>query len=94
MNTVGEPHPLEIDGERLEILAFAVAGVVGVNRLQHLADAQVIAPILIPKDVASAQCGLREVIYKRLLPKRELIETMNLVAEHLQIGKTFVVVCK
>ena len=51
VNTIGEPYALQIRLEGAEILTLAVTLEVGVYGLQELADAQVIASVLVPKNI-------------------------------------------
>ena len=54
-----EPNALQVVVERQEVLRLAVAFIIRENRLQHTADAEVVAPVLVEEDVAPLQGGLR-----------------------------------
>ena len=85
-----EPHALQIGSESLKIAAAAVALVVLIDRFEHFADAEVVASVLVEKDVTSGQCGLGEVIDKRFLLKVEAFKAFHLVAQHLDVGKLLI----
>ena len=86
----GEPQALEIHLEGEEVLVLAVAPVVGVDFLEGVADAEVVASVLVEKDVASGEGGFLEVIDEGLLAQGELVEAGHLIAEHLDVGKLLV----
>ena len=85
---VGEPHFLQVFFEFPEILARAVARVALLDRFERAADAQVVAAVLVEKDIASAECGLVQVIDQLFLFQREGVEARYLVAQHFDVVET------
>ena len=90
VDAVAEPDALQVDGERLVEVALAVALIVGVDGLDEAADAQVVAPVLVEEYVAALQRCLREVVYQRFLAQGQRLESLDLVAEHLDVGELLV----
>jgi len=62
IDTIGEPHTLEIDGHRQKVLALPVTGVMNIDPLQQLAYGQVVFSELIGGDIAPGQCSFCEKI--------------------------------
>ena len=90
MYTTREPYTLGVGHEVLPFLSLLVALEVGVYGLQHLADNEVVASVLVEQDVAALQRSLLEVVNKFLLVERERIESLHFVAEHLDVRKCLV----
>ena len=67
VDAIGEPEALEINLKSLEISGIVRYGQVGIDSLQHLSDAEVIAAKLVEGDIAPIEGGLREVIDQSLL---------------------------
>ena len=53
INAAGEPHPLQIDLESLEFIGVPGNGLVTINNLQHLADAEIILAELVEGDISA-----------------------------------------
>ena len=92
MNAVGEPYTLEVHLKGAEFFALPVAFEVCVDGLQELADAQVVAPVLVPKNIPSRERSLGKEVYEFFLAEGQVVETVDLIAQHLQIGKALIVV--
>ena len=86
----GEPKALDVGDEGLEILGLAIAAVVAIDGFEHVANAEVVTTVLIVEDVASGKGGLSKVVDEGSLTERELVETFDLVAQHLNVGKLLV----
>ena len=67
VNTVGKPYAFEIFLEVEELLACLIALVLGVEGFECATDAQVVATILIVKDITTVQGCFGEVINEGLL---------------------------
>ena len=89
---VGEPYALCVGDEGAPLLGGLVALIVGIDRLEHLTDDEVVATVLVEEDIASVQGCLLKVIYEFLLVECERIKPLHFVAKHLDISKSLVVV--
>ena len=90
MDACGEPYALQVSGECAKLLRVAVAAEVGVDSFEHTADAQVVASVLIEKDVATLQSCFREIVDEGFLFERQLFKSLHLIAKHLNVGKLLV----
>ena len=88
MDAVGKPDLLHVLLEGLPLRVVLVALIMLVHRLANMADRQVVAAVLVPKDVASPQGSLCQIIDQSLLLQVELFESRHFVAKHLDVGKT------
>ena len=70
-----------------EVTVRPVSLIVGVDRLQHLADGQVVFAILVVQDVPTFEGSLRQVVDQLFLLQGELVEVLHLVTQNLQVGK-------
>ena len=59
IDAIGKPHPFQIDLQGLETSAFTVALKTSKYNLQHFADAKVVFPKLVKRDVTSPECCFR-----------------------------------
>ena len=84
---VREPYALHVGHKVLPILGRLVALIVGIHCLQHLANDEVVASVLVEQDVASLQGSLLEVIHEFLLVEGQFVKSLHLVTKHLDIGK-------
>ena len=87
MYAVGKPHLTQVGEESLPVLALVHYGGVLQDVLQQTADGQVVAAVLVPQDVASAQGSLRQVVDILLLPQAQVLEGRHAVAQQLYVGK-------
>ena len=62
VNTIGEPHPLQIHFHSLEVRRSFVTGIPRIDGFQHPAYSEVVFSILVEQDVTSLQSGLCEII--------------------------------
>ena len=85
MDSAGEPHPLQVNLQSLEVRTLAIALIIRVNGLQRPADGEVITSVLIEKDVPPHQGSLRKVVQQLFLPQRKRLESRYLVTKDLQI---------
>ena len=85
VDAVGEPHFLEVLLERLPLGRRAVAAEVFVDDLQRPAHRQVRRTVLVVEDVAAALGRLGQVIDEFLLLQREVFESGDFVADHLDV---------
>ena len=90
VDAVGEPEALQVDLEGAEGVGLAVYGEVGIDRLERLADQEIVLAVLVEGDVAAVKGSLGETVDETLLLERQLLETVKTVSEHLHIGKTLV----
>ena len=87
INAVGEPHPFQVYGHRKEVLALAITGEMQVHVLQQLTYRQVVFAKLIGGDIPAGQCGFSQIIDIFFLLKRQLLETIQAVSQHLQVSE-------
>ena len=90
VDAVAEPHTLEVLFHGHKVGISAVALVVTVGLLQKVTNLQVVASVLVEQNVASPKGSFLQVIDECLLLQRELLETVHTIAQHLDVGKTFV----
>ena len=83
----GEPKATQVGLEGFKLLAFLLHLIGGVDGLEHVAEAQVVASVLVEEDVAAQECGLLKVINEGFLLERELLKALHLVAQHLNVVK-------
>ena len=88
MDAAGKPDTLQINFESLEIFAFAITLVMKVYSLQGFTDAQVVFTLLVEGDITSQEGCLRQAININFLCERQVFETLQLITEHLDIGKS------
>ena len=87
VDTVSKPELLEVLLEGYKLLALTNIQC-GVDALQGAADSEVVLEVLIPENITTTLCCLREVVDKLLLLKRKLLEAGNLVAQYLDVVET------
>ena len=87
MDTVAEPHLLQVKLETFEVNIITITAIVLVNLLECLAHGEVILTVLVGEDVAALQSGFGEEIDQFLLVERQLVKAGHLVTEHLDVGK-------
>ena len=90
IDAVGEPHPLQIDLKSLEILAFAIPLKMQIHRLEHLANAEIVFPVLVKRDVAPPQGCLRKIVNELFLLQGKVFETVQTIPQQLYVGEAFV----
>ena len=73
--------------ESLPVLALVHYGGVLQDVFQQTADGQVVAAVLVPQDVASAQSRLRQMVDILLLPQAQVLECRHTVAQQLYVCK-------
>ena len=83
MNTIREPHTLQVAFESLELLRLAAVRIVVIQRFQRPTDTQIIPAVLVKQDIASLQCRLAQIIDKRLLLNAQTIEARHVVTQNL-----------
>ena len=83
VDAIGEPHLLQVCLQCLELMMMPVCSLIGIDSLQHLSDAQVMAAKLVEGYVTAIQRGLREVIDVLLLTQRQLLKSVQTVSEQL-----------
>ena len=80
MDAVGEPYALEVNLHRLEVGRLLVALITCIDRLQGLADAEVVLAVLVEQDVTALQSRFRQIIDQLLLLERKLLEARHTIA--------------
>ncbi len=88
MDAVAEPHLLNVLLESLEVGAFAVAVVCGVDVFKRMAKGQVGRAVLIPKYVASPKGCFREIVDEGFLIHAQAVEIGHLIAQHFDVGES------
>ena len=76
VDAVREPDPLEIDLQSTEVGCVVVNGQIRIDRLQHLANAEVIFSKLVESNVAPIERGFRQVINQLFLQQRQLLKSV------------------
>ena len=87
MDTVGKPYLLQICLQGAELLVGAVALVSRIHSLEHTAQGQVVAVILVPEYVAAPLGGLGQIVHEPLLVERQVFKVGYAVAQYLDVGK-------
>ena len=87
INTVRKPDTLEIDLQSLEVVRLTINRKVRINDFEHLADAEIVFPVLIEGDIPAKKCRFGKIIDKYLLPKRQFLKSIQSIAKQLQISK-------
>ena len=88
MDAAGKPDTFQVNFESLEIFAFSITLVMTVYSLQGFTDAQIIFALLVEGDITSQEGCLRQAINIKFLCERQVFETLQLITEHLDIGKS------
>ena len=87
VDAVGEPDPLDVDHELGPLGVIAVAFVALDDRVQGLADDQIVLVELGERDVPAGQRGLAQIIDQLLLGRGQGFEARDLVAQDLDVGE-------
>ena len=90
VNAGREPHAFEVFGDSGEEGGVAVSLVGRIDRFEHLADAEIVASVLVEQNVASGKGGFLEIIDEGLLAQRQLVKAFDAVAQHLNVGELLV----
>ena len=85
MDTVGEPHALEVTLESCELRGIFVVRIIEVQRLAGTADTEVVTAVLVEQDIASPQSRLTQTIHKLFLLQRQALKLRHIVTENLQV---------
>jgi len=88
MDAAGKPHTLQIDHESLKLLTLSVTLIMQEDSLQSLSNAQIVLALLIERDVASHQGSFRKTVNIHFLVERQVLKSLQLIAEHLDVGKS------
>ena len=90
MDATGKPHTLEINDKSLEIVAFSVTLIVAIDSLQCLTNAKIVLALLVEGNVSPHESCLRQAIDIHFLVERKLVESLQLVTKHLDVGKSLI----
>ena len=85
VDTVGEPHALQVTLKGGELFGILVVGIIEVECLQRSTDTQVVATVLVIEDIASPECRFAQAIEQRLLLQTQTVELRYVVAEDFQV---------
>ena len=83
MNTIREPHTLQVTLKSLKLLCLTAVRIVVVQRFQRPTDAQIIPAVLVKKNVASLQCRFAQIINELLLLQTQAVEARHVVTQNL-----------
>ncbi len=85
VDSVGEPHLLEVLFECEPLRVGAVAAVVLIHGFERAPNGQVEAEVLVEEDVATALGRLGQIVYQLLFAQRERIEARHFIADDLHV---------
>ena len=90
MDAGRKPDALQIDRHGLKKRALPVANKILIQRFEHTANPQIIAPVLVKKNVAPVEGGFLQIVYIGLFLQRKFFKSFHLIAQHLDVGKLLV----
>ena len=67
MNTVREPHTLQIGGQIHKVRAVSVTRIIRIDRLKHPPDGKIVFSVLIEQDISSFERSLSQIVYQLFL---------------------------
>ena len=67
VNATGKPDTLKVKIQRMELVCIMVYSKIRIDDLQGLADAKVVAPELVKRDVPTVKCSFGKIINQLLL---------------------------
>ena len=90
MDAGRKPDALQIDRHGLKKRALPVASKILIQRFEHTANPQIVAPILVKQDVAPVEGGFLQIVYIGLFLQRKVFKSFHFIAQHLDVGKLLV----
>ena len=85
VDSVAEPHALQVTLKRCKLVCGTVVRIIQVQRLTSTADTQIVTSVLVEENIASLQCSFAQIIDECFLLQAQFLKTGHRVTQYFQI---------